>query len=44
MYKKISDYGIVGDLYTIALIGLDGSELDVPSFYGFSRHIRRTAG
>ncbi|MDR9501396.1 MAG: glycoside hydrolase family 15 protein [Desulfurivibrionaceae bacterium] len=25
MYKKISDYGIIGNLRTIALIGLDGS-------------------
>jgi GH15 family glucan-1,4-alpha-glucosidase len=25
MYKKISDYGIIGDLHSIALIGLDGS-------------------
>jgi len=25
MYKKISDYGIIGNLHSIALIGLDGS-------------------
>lgn len=25
MYKKISDYGIIGDLHTVALIGPDGS-------------------
>lgn len=25
MYKKISDYGIIGNLRTVALIGLDGS-------------------
>jgi GH15 family glucan-1,4-alpha-glucosidase len=25
MYKKISDYGIIGDLHTVALVGLDGS-------------------
>jgi len=25
MYKKISDYGIIGDLHSIALVGLDGS-------------------
>jgi GH15 family glucan-1,4-alpha-glucosidase len=25
MYKNISDYGIIGNLHTIALIGLDGS-------------------
>ena len=25
MYKKISDYGIIGDLYSVALVGVDGS-------------------
>ncbi|MEG6552538.1 trehalase-like domain-containing protein, partial [Desulfocurvibacter africanus] len=25
MYKRISDYGIIGNLRTIALVGLDGS-------------------
>jgi GH15 family glucan-1,4-alpha-glucosidase len=40
MYKKISDYGIVGDLHSIALIGLDGSidwmclpHIDSPSIF-----------
>jgi GH15 family glucan-1,4-alpha-glucosidase len=41
MYKKISDYGIIGDLHTVALIGLDGSidwlcfpHLDSASIFG----------
>ncbi len=41
MYKKISDYGIIGDLHSIALIGLDGSidwmclpHIDSPSIFG----------
>ena len=41
MYKKISDYGIIGNLYSIALIGLDGSidwmclpHIDSPSIFG----------
>ena len=40
MYKKISDYGIVGNLHSIALIGLDGSidwlcmpHIDSPSIF-----------
>jgi GH15 family glucan-1,4-alpha-glucosidase len=24
MYKKISDYGIIGNLHSVALVGLDG--------------------
>ncbi len=41
MYKQISDYGIIGDLQSIALIGLDGSidwmclpHIDSPSIFG----------
>lgn len=41
MYKKTSDYGIIGNLHTIALIGLDGSidwfcllHIDSPSIFG----------
>ena len=41
MYKKISDYGIIGNLHSIALIGLDGSidwlcvpYIDSPSVFG----------
>ncbi len=40
MYKKISDYGIIGNLHTIALVGVDGSidwmclpHLDSPSIF-----------
>lgn len=41
MYKKISDYGIIGNLHTVALVGLDGSldwlcfpHIDSPSIFG----------
>ena len=41
MYKPISEYGIVGDLHTVGLIGLDGSVdwlcypyIDSPSVFG----------
>ncbi len=41
MYKKISDYGIIGNLHSIALIGLDSSidwmcmpHIDSPSVFG----------
>ncbi|NIS60723.1 MAG: glycoside hydrolase, partial [Proteobacteria bacterium] len=40
MYKKISDYGIIGNLHSVALIGLDGSidwlclpHIDSPSIF-----------
>ena len=40
MYKKISDYGIIGNLHSVALIGLDGSidwmclpHMDSPSVF-----------
>jgi len=41
MYKKISDYGIIGNLHSVALIGKDGSidwmclpHIDSPSVFG----------
>lgn len=41
MYKRISNYGIIGNLHSIALIGLDGSidwlclpHIDSPSIFG----------
>lgn len=41
MYKKISDYGIIGNLHSVALIGIDGSldwlclpHIDSPSIFG----------
>jgi len=41
MYKRINEYGVVGDLHTVALIGLDGSVdwlcypyIDSPSVFG----------
>ncbi len=41
MYKKIDEYGIIGNLYSIALIGRDGSmdwlclpDIDSPSVFG----------
>lgn len=41
MYRKISDYGIIGNLHSIALVGLDGSidwmcmpHIDSPSVFG----------
>ncbi len=40
MYKKISDYGIIGNLHSVALVGLDGSidwlcmpHMDSPSVF-----------
>ena len=33
-YRPIEDYGVVGDLHTVALVGKDGS-VDLMSFPGF---------
>ena len=49
-YKPIEQYGIKGDLHTVALVGLDGSidwcclpNFDSPSIFGDIRDDKRGA-